>query len=189
MLGIRTAAWARRIMPDPRNPRIGPTRRHPFAVEPGTGGEDAKFRPVPEPRSRDSAKPETAELFVDVENSHHLTWASQQAKAYLPFLILFPSLVTSTSATGSFLASAEDRAAIRRGGRDRHEAQGSASAAVGRRRDEMRRKAQRQTGRKRWSVLAAIQDRRLAATVVRRPRTMVPLPRIAARWREAHAPS
>ena len=70
-------------MPDPRNPRIGPTRRHPFAIEPGTGGEDAKFRPVPEPRSRDGAGPEMAELCVDVESSHHLTWASQQAKAYV----------------------------------------------------------------------------------------------------------
>jgi hypothetical protein len=83
LLGIRTSAWARRIVPDPRNPRVGPSRRHPFAVEPGTSGEDAKFRPVPEPRSRDGAKPETAELCVDVESSHHLTWASQQAKAYV----------------------------------------------------------------------------------------------------------
>jgi hypothetical protein len=83
LLGIRTAVWSRRVMPDPRNPRIGPSRRHPFAVEPGTGDEDAKFRPVPEPRSRDNDKPETAELCVDIESSHHLTWASQQAKAYV----------------------------------------------------------------------------------------------------------
>jgi len=83
LLGIRTTAWARRVMPDSRNPRIGPSRRHPFAVEPGTGGEDAKFRPVPEPRSPDGAKPEAAELCVEVESSHHLTWASQQAKAYV----------------------------------------------------------------------------------------------------------
>ncbi len=83
LLGIRTQVWARRIMPDPRNPRIGPSRRHPFAVEPGTGDEDAKFRPVPEPRSRDNSKPEAAELSVEIESSHHLTWASQQAKAYV----------------------------------------------------------------------------------------------------------
>src|SRR5262245_16354260 len=51
LLGIRTTVWSRRVMPDPRNPRIGPSRRHPFAVEPGTAGEDAKFRPVPEPHS------------------------------------------------------------------------------------------------------------------------------------------
>jgi hypothetical protein len=83
LLGIRTSVWARRLMPDPRNPRLLPSRRHPFAVEPGTGGEDAKFRPVPEPRSRDGARPETAELSVDVENRHHLTWASQQAAMYV----------------------------------------------------------------------------------------------------------
>ena len=33
LLGIRTQVWARRIMPDPRNPRTLPSRRHPFAVE------------------------------------------------------------------------------------------------------------------------------------------------------------
>lgn len=83
LLGIRTVVWARRVMPDPRNPRIGPSRRHPFAVEPGTGADDARFRPVPEPRSREGAPPETAELCVDVENSHHLEWASQHAANYV----------------------------------------------------------------------------------------------------------
>lgn len=83
LFGIRTMVWARRLMPDPRNPRLLPSRRHPFAVEPGTGGEDAKFRPVPEPRSRDGASPETAELSVDVESRHHLMWASQQAASYV----------------------------------------------------------------------------------------------------------
>lgn len=83
LLGIRTMVWARRLMPDPRNPRLLPSRRHPFAVEPGTGGEDAKFRPVPEPRSKDGASPETAELSVDVESQHHLMWASQQAASYV----------------------------------------------------------------------------------------------------------
>jgi hypothetical protein len=70
-------------MPDPRNPRTLPSRKHPFAVEPGASGEDSKFRPVPEPRSRDGANPETAELTVDIESSHHLTWASQQAASYV----------------------------------------------------------------------------------------------------------
>jgi hypothetical protein len=83
LLGIRTTVWARRIMPDPRNPRTLPSRKHPFAIEPGTGGEDAKFRPVPEPQSRDGATPEAAELTVDIESSHHLTWASQQAASYV----------------------------------------------------------------------------------------------------------
>jgi ribosomal protein L37AE/L43A len=80
---IRTEAWARRIMPDPRNPRILPSRRHPFAIDPGTGGEDAKFRPIPEPRCSDCAFPQIASLTVDVESRHHLTWASQQAATYV----------------------------------------------------------------------------------------------------------
>lgn len=83
LLGIRTSVWARRIMPDPRNPRILPSRRHPFAVEPGSGGEDSKFRPVPEPRPLDPNRPQAAELAVDIESSHHLAWASQQAARFV----------------------------------------------------------------------------------------------------------
>lgn len=83
LLGIRTSVWARRTMPDPRNPRILPSRRHPFAIEPGTGGEDSKFRPVPEPRPLDREMPQTAELAVDIESRHHLTWAAQQAASYV----------------------------------------------------------------------------------------------------------
>jgi hypothetical protein len=83
LLGLRTMVWSRRVIPDPRNPRLLPSRRHPFAIEPGTGGEDARFRPVPEPRSKDGASPEIAELVVDVESRHHVTWASQQAAAYI----------------------------------------------------------------------------------------------------------
>lgn len=83
LLGIRTSVWARRTMPDPRNPRTLPSRRHPFAVEPGTGGEDSKFRPVPEPHPRDPERPQSAELAVDIESSHHLAWASQQAARFV----------------------------------------------------------------------------------------------------------
>ncbi|MBF6568065.1 MAG: hypothetical protein IVW54_04215 [Candidatus Binataceae bacterium] len=83
LLGIRTMVWSRRIMPDPRNPRLLPSRRHPFAVEPGTGGENAKFRPVPEPRTRDSANPDAAVLSVDIESRHHVTWACQQAATFI----------------------------------------------------------------------------------------------------------
>lgn len=83
LLGIRTSVWARRIMPDPRNPRILPARRHPFAIDPGSGGEDSKFRPVPEPRPLDDGEPHKAELAVDIENRHHLTWAAQQAARYV----------------------------------------------------------------------------------------------------------
>lgn len=83
LLGIRTIVWARRTMPDSRNPRTLPSRRHPFAIEPGTGGEDSKFRPIPEPRPLDRDHPQKAELAVDVESRHHLTWAAQQAAGYV----------------------------------------------------------------------------------------------------------
>ena len=83
LFGIRTTVWSRRVMPDPRNPRTLPSRRHPFAVDPGTGGDDAKFRPVPEPRSPNEASPQAAELLVEVENRHHLNWASQHAASYV----------------------------------------------------------------------------------------------------------
>ena len=83
LLGVRTSVWARRIMPDPRNPRTLPSRRHPFAIEPGSGGEDSKFRPIPEPRLFDSEEPHRGELVVDIESRHHLTWAVQQAAGYV----------------------------------------------------------------------------------------------------------
>lgn len=83
LLGIRTAVWARKTMPDPRNPRTLPSRRHPIAIDPGTGGEDSKFRPVPEPQALDPARPQSAELAVDIENRHHLIWASQRAAAFV----------------------------------------------------------------------------------------------------------
>ncbi|KSV76029.1 hypothetical protein N185_16405 [Sinorhizobium sp. GW3] len=83
LLGIRTSVWARRTMPDPRNPRTLPSRRHPFAIDPGSGGEDSRFRPVPEPRSPDPSRADQAELAVDIESRHHLIWASQQAAAFV----------------------------------------------------------------------------------------------------------
>ena len=82
ILGIRTQVWSGRIMPDPRNPRIGPSRKHPFAVDPGTSGEDSRFRPVPEPRSPDGRE-DSPELVVDIESRDHLAWASTQAAKYV----------------------------------------------------------------------------------------------------------
>jgi hypothetical protein len=83
LLGIRTHVWSRRIMPDPRNPRIGPSRCHPFAVDPGTGDEDSRFRPVAEPQSP-VGKPSTIpELVVNIDSRDHLEWASAQAKKYV----------------------------------------------------------------------------------------------------------
>lgn len=83
LLGVRTSVWARRTMPDPRNPRTLPSRRHPFAIDPGTGGEESKFRPLPEPRAYDPLKPQQAELSLEIENRHHLIWACQQARDFV----------------------------------------------------------------------------------------------------------
>lgn len=82
LLVRRAMAWSRRVVPDPRNPRIGPSRQHPFAVDPGTGGENSRFRPVPEPYgpSNMSLAPE---LMVDIESRHHLEWAGAQAAKFI----------------------------------------------------------------------------------------------------------
>ena len=83
LLGVRTSIWARRAIPDPRNPRILPSRRHPFAVDPGTGSEESKFRPIPEPQPKNASHPELPELCVQVESQHQFVWASQQASKYV----------------------------------------------------------------------------------------------------------
>lgn len=83
LLGLRTSVWARRTMPDPRNPRTLPARRHPFAVNPGSGSEDSKFRPLPDPQAADPDDARRAEMLVDIENRHHLAWAAQQAAQYV----------------------------------------------------------------------------------------------------------
>lgn len=79
LLGLRTRVWTRRVMPDPRNPRVGPARRHPIAVAPGTT-EDAHFRPIPEPDPDPDGRPE---LRLAVESREHLTWASVIAKKFI----------------------------------------------------------------------------------------------------------
>jgi hypothetical protein len=83
LLGIRTTVWSRKGVPDARNPRTLPARKHPFAVDPGTGKEDSKFRPLPEPRTPRGVSATAAELAVEIESRHHLTWAAEQAKAYV----------------------------------------------------------------------------------------------------------
>jgi hypothetical protein len=82
LLGIRTMVWAPRVMPDARNPRTGPSRKHPFAVDPGSAGEDSRFRPVPEPKSP-AGRENSPELEVPIESRDHLAWASTQAGKYV----------------------------------------------------------------------------------------------------------
>ena len=83
LLGIRTSMWAQLLLPDPRNPRIGPSRHHPFAVDPGSGGEESRFRPVPEPTSPSSDGSDVPELDVAIESRDHLEWASAQAAKWV----------------------------------------------------------------------------------------------------------
>ena len=79
LYGLRTKVWTRRVMPDPRNPRIGPARRHPVAVRPGST-EEAHFRPIPEPEPDLDGRPE---LELSIESREHLTWSSVIAKKYI----------------------------------------------------------------------------------------------------------
>ena len=79
LYGLRTRVWTRRVMPDPRNPRVGPARRHPIAVAPGST-EEAHFRPIPEPDPDPDGRPE---LGLAIESREHLTWASVIAKKYI----------------------------------------------------------------------------------------------------------
>lgn len=79
LYGLRTRVWSRRVMSDPRNPRVGPARRHPIAVRPGST-EEAHFRPIPEPEPDEDGRPE---LRLDIESREHLTWSSVIAKKYI----------------------------------------------------------------------------------------------------------
>lgn len=79
LYGLRARVWTRRVMPDLRNPRVGPARRHPAAVRPGST-EDAHFRPIPEPDPDPDGRPE---LQLSVESREHLTWSSVIAKKYI----------------------------------------------------------------------------------------------------------
>ncbi len=79
LFGLRTRVWTRRVMPDPRNPRVGPARRHPIAVRPGST-EDAHYRPIPEPDPDPDGRPE---LRLDIESREHLTWSSVIATKYI----------------------------------------------------------------------------------------------------------
>src|SRR5262249_4690050 len=78
LLGIRTSRA-------PRPPTPGRWRRGPpsFPSPLGRGEKVPIPPPAPEPRSLDPAQRHKAELAVDIENRHHLTWASQQAASFV----------------------------------------------------------------------------------------------------------
>ena len=79
--GIPVEVWASRVMPDPRNPRTSPEKKHPFAVDPGTGDASRRYAPIPDPRSADS--PGAPELLVTIDNRDHLASAHSLAAAYI----------------------------------------------------------------------------------------------------------
>ncbi|MFI0144942.1 hypothetical protein [Streptomyces globisporus] len=79
ILVIRADVWARYIIPDPRNPRIGPSRRHPASNLIGTG-ESTRFRPLTEPIAASGMRPE---LVQRLANQEHLAWAAQLSKEYV----------------------------------------------------------------------------------------------------------
>ena len=79
VLGIRTEVWSQFVMPDPRNPRIGPARRHPASTLVGAN-ESTRFRPIPEPHASPGTSPH---LVLQLESREHLAWAAKQARDYV----------------------------------------------------------------------------------------------------------
>ncbi|WP_261556253.1 hypothetical protein [Frankia tisae] len=79
ILAIRAEVWARCIIPDPRNPRIGPARRHPASSLVGRD-ESTRLRPLSEPTAAPEDRPE---LLQRVQNQEHLAWAAKQAHDYV----------------------------------------------------------------------------------------------------------
>ncbi|WP_322750422.1 MULTISPECIES: hypothetical protein [unclassified Frankia] len=80
ILAVRAEVWARYVIPDPRNPRIGPARRHPVSDLVGRGGESTRLRPLPEPKAAPDGRPE---LIQQIQGQEHLAWTAQQARDYV----------------------------------------------------------------------------------------------------------
>jgi hypothetical protein len=79
--GIPVDVWATRVMPDPRNPRTSPEKKHPFAVDPGSADDSRRYPPVPDPRSAEL--PGAPELLVTIKSRDHLDWAQSIAADYI----------------------------------------------------------------------------------------------------------
>lgn len=76
---VRAQVWSRYVIPDARNPRVGPARRHPASNLVGRD-ESTRLRPLAEPVSQPDGRPE---LIQHVQNQEHLAWAAQQANQYV----------------------------------------------------------------------------------------------------------
>lgn len=79
VLGVRTEVWSQLVMPDPRNPRIGPARRHPASNLVGES-EATRFAPIPEPQPASGNSPH---LVLRIRSQEHLAWAAKQALDYV----------------------------------------------------------------------------------------------------------
>ncbi len=79
--GIPVEVYATRVMPDPRNPRTSPEKKHAFAVAPGSGDLSHRYPPIPDPRS--SETPGAPELLVGIQNRDHLSHAHSMAATYI----------------------------------------------------------------------------------------------------------
>ena len=79
ILAVRTEVWSRYVIPDPRNPRIGPARRHAISNLVGRG-ESTRLRPLTEPKAAPESRPE---LVQQIQSQEHLAWAAQQARDYV----------------------------------------------------------------------------------------------------------
>lgn len=79
VLGVRTEVWSQFVMPDPRNPRIGPARRHPASTLVGAN-ESTRFKPIPEPQPASGGSPQ---LMLQIQSQEHLAWAAKQARDYV----------------------------------------------------------------------------------------------------------
>jgi hypothetical protein len=79
LLAVRAQVWSRYVVPDPRNPRIGPARRHPASNLVGRG-ESTRFAPLSEPTAQPDGRPERVQRVLSPE---HENWAAKQAHDYV----------------------------------------------------------------------------------------------------------
>jgi hypothetical protein len=79
ILAVRAEVWSQYVIPDPRNPRIGPARRHPVSNLVGRG-ESTRLRPLAEPKAAPDSRPE---LVQQIQGQEHLAWAAQQARDFV----------------------------------------------------------------------------------------------------------
>lgn len=79
--GIAVDVWATRVMPDPRNPRTSPEKKHAFAVAPGSGDLAHRYAPIPDPHSSETLG--APELLVTIRSRDHLAHAHSTAADYI----------------------------------------------------------------------------------------------------------